>query len=57
MKLSQVLSSINQIEKSKFISYLDRLCTCDLRGTNRQRLGQWTLRQLTHLFLTLDPVS
>ncbi|ALS97557.1 hypothetical protein [Lacimicrobium alkaliphilum] len=27
MKLSQVLSSINQIEKSKFISCLDRLCS------------------------------
>jgi hypothetical protein len=27
MKLSQVLSSINQIEKSKFISCLDKLCT------------------------------
>ncbi|GGD70021.1 hypothetical protein [Lacimicrobium alkaliphilum] len=27
MKLSQVLSSINQIEKSEFISCLDKLCT------------------------------
>jgi len=27
MKLSQVLSSINQVEKSKFISCLDRLCS------------------------------
>lgn len=28
MKLTQVLSSINQVEKSKFISCLDKLCTC-----------------------------
>ncbi|GGJ05402.1 hypothetical protein GCM10007978_48740 [Shewanella hanedai] len=27
MKLAQVLSSINQVEKSKFISCLDKLCT------------------------------
>ncbi|QDF74272.1 MULTISPECIES: hypothetical protein [Shewanella] len=30
MKLSQVLSSINQVEKSKFISCLDKLCTSAL---------------------------
>ncbi len=27
MKLTQVLSSINQVEKSKFISCLDKLCS------------------------------
>lgn len=27
MKLQQVLSSLNQIEKSKFINNLDKLCT------------------------------
>ncbi len=27
MKLNQVLSSINQVEKSKFISCLDKLCS------------------------------
>ncbi len=27
MKLNQVLSSLNQVEKSKFISCLDKLCS------------------------------
>jgi len=35
MKLSQVLSSINQVEKSKFISCLDRLCSAAIH-TDKQ---------------------
>lgn len=27
MKLSSVLTSVNQIEKSKFVNFLDRVCT------------------------------
>ena len=27
MKLSSVLSTVNQFEKSKFINFLDRICT------------------------------
>lgn len=32
MKLNQVLSSINQVEKSKFISCLDRLCSSSIHS-------------------------
>jgi hypothetical protein len=27
MKLSSILSTVNQVEKSKFINFLDRICT------------------------------
>lgn len=59
MKLQQVLSSINQIEKSKFITCLDKLCTSaeksnksisdTLKKVNKQIKDASGL-EITHLF-------
>lgn len=40
MKLSNVLSTVNQIEKSKFINFLDRICT-EASSHNKQVAKQF----------------
>ncbi|RUO28126.1 hypothetical protein CWE12_12970 [Aliidiomarina sedimenti] len=64
MKLNQVLASLNQIEKSKFINCLDKLCSSVERGDERltERLDKMNRQikdasgsEITQLFHVIKP--